>query len=419
MSAAEPRRRARRLALVLAVTLVAGACSRGDEVLAPTTTSSSTTTSAPTSTSSTSSTTSSTRPEVVLPDDGPPEPPGTVVWQDQLDAEDLPGEVWAVTYRSRGTEDRVVSVSGIVAVPEGDPPPGGFPVLAWAHGTTGIDDRCAPSNRGIRAVPRLREHLEAGYVVAATDYQGLGTPGIHPYLVAESEGRSVLDSVRAARDLLGADVVSPRFVLLGHSQGGHAALAAAERVQSWAPELDLVGTAVLAPVADLELVIPALFDSTIGLALGIYVAAGWSAAHPELSASDLLTDEGVALLDDAARTCVADMGRVIGDSALEALRVRRPSEVATWARRIRDNSIDAAAVPGPVLVAQGDRDGIVPRPLIDRLVGDLCDAGVPLRYLSYGNADHSSIVGSAMPGTQEWFADLLDGGAPPTDCASR
>jgi acetyl esterase/lipase len=415
------RRRGVRIAGLAAVALVALACTRSEGAsLSPTSSSTTTSTTATTAPTSTTSTTSSTRPEVTIPGrEDSPQPPGTVLWSDQLDAGDLPGEVWAVTYRSAGTEDRRIAVSGIVAVPEGDPPPGGFPVLAWAHGTTGIDDQCAPSDRGVRAVPRLREHLEAGYVVAATDYEGLGTPGIHPYLVAESEARSVLDSVRAARELIGTDVVSARLVLLGHSQGGHAVLAAAERVRTWAPELQLVGTAALAPVADLELVIPALFDSTIGLALGIYVAAGWSAAHPELSPSDLLSPEGVALLDDAARTCIADMGDVIGDRELEALRVQRPTEVEAWARRIRDNSIDTTAVVGPVLVAQGDRDGIVPRPLIDRMVGELCDAGVPLRYISHCGAEHNTIVGIAMPGVHDWFAHLLEGNPPRTDCARR
>lgn len=409
-------RRARLVAPALAAVLLAAGCT-GDEgaTRGPT--------SAP-STTSTTSTTGAAEPPTSTTTSAPAgsgaeETPGSVFWREQLDAGDLPGAVWKVLYRSRTAEDGVAVVSGIVAVPEGEPPPGGFPVLAWAHGTTGIDDRCAPSRRGAGAVPFLREHLEAGYVVAATDYEGLGTPGIHPYLVAESEARSVLDSVRAARHLLGPDVASPRFVVLGHSQGGHAALAAAERATSWTPDLELVGTAALAPIADLEQVIPELFDSTIGLALGIYVAAGWPAAHPELSPSDLLTSEGVDLLDRATGTCIGSMGDVVGGEDVEDLRVRRPTEVRRWAERIRENTIHAAAVHGPVLVAQGGRDGIVPPRLVDRLVRQLCAAGTPLRFFSHGTADHNTIVGASLASVHRWFALLLEGGPPPDSCGGR
>lgn len=404
------RRRARLVAPVLAVAVLAAGCTRSEgATLSPPRSTTSSAAAEPTTSTATSA------PSTTEVED----PPGSVFWQEQLDAGDLPGEVWKVLYRSRTAEDEVAVISGIVAVPDGDPPPGGFPVLAWAHGTTGIDDRCAPSRLGAGAVPFLREHLEAGYVVAATDYEGLGTPGIHPYLVAESEGRSVLDSVRAARHLLGPDVASDRFVVLGHSQGGHAALAAAERASSWTPELELVGTAALAPIADLELVIPELFESTIGLALGIYVAAGWPAAHPDLSPSDLLTPEGVGLLDRATGTCIGSMGDVVGGEDVDDLRVRRPTEVDRWAERIRENTIHAGAVQGPVLIAQGGRDGIVPPRLVDRLVRDLCAAGTPLRFFSHGTADHNTIVGASLASVHRWFALLEDGGPPPDSCGGR
>jgi len=410
------RPRGRRAATVaLAVAVLAGACGEADEARpGPTTTS---TTAAPTTTASTTTTTE--RPEVTIPGVEPqPTEPGAVLWERELDAGEVPGRVWRVTYRSKGVDGDDVAVGGIVAVPDGPPPPGGFPVLAWAHGTTGIADRCAPSERGVAAVPRLRDHLEAGWVVAATDYEGLGTPGDHPYLVAESEARSVLDSVRASRELLGPGVASSQVALLGHSQGGHAALAAAERASTWAPELDLLGTAAIAPVADLDLVLPVLFDSEIGIPLGIYVAVGWSAAHPELSPADLLSDEGLELLDDAARTCVREFEQTVGEEDAEALRIGRPAELAAWAARIEDSTIDAARVAGPVLVAQGGRDELVPARLVDPLTDRLCQRGEPVRYLRHGTADHESIVGATMPAVQRWLASLREGD-PRDDCDRR
>ena len=92
----------------------------------------------------------------------------------------------------------------------------------------------------------LPDMLAQGYVVVATDYPGLGTPGIHPYLIGISEARAVLDSVRAARALPNTGA-SNRFAVWGHSQGGHAALYTGELAASYAPELKLVGIAAAAP----------------------------------------------------------------------------------------------------------------------------------------------------------------------------
>ena len=122
-------------------------------------------------------------------------------------------------------------MSGSLALPKGKAPKGGWPIITYAHGTTGAADSCAPT-RGYDAgeprsyaYPLLQRWLKAGYAVVRTDYEGLGTPGVHQYLVGESEGRSVLDAVRAARAL--EPRLSKRFVIAGHSQGGHAALFAA------------------------------------------------------------------------------------------------------------------------------------------------------------------------------------------------
>lgn len=410
----------RRWAALGIVALTAMSCTEADGALAPTTTAPTTSTTATTSAPTTTSSTRPERPQVTIPGrDEAPEPPGTVLWSEEIDDADLPGTVHRVTYRSQSSTGRDVAVSGLVAVPDAPPPPGGHPVLAWAHGTTGVGDDCAPSRLGVRALPLLEQHLEAGYVVAATDYEGLGTPGIHPYLVAESEGRSVLDAVRAARELFGTDVAGSRFVVVGHSQGGHAALATAQHASGWAPELELVGTAALAPVTDLENIIPAMFESTLGLALGIYVAAGWPAAHPELDPSDLLTPAGMELLDDAREACVFEMESLLAGEDLDSLRVRPPAELPAWAARIDHNTIKAARVEGPVLIAQGGQDAIVPRPFVDVTVAQLCVAGRSVRYLSHAVADHSTIVGASMPTVHRWFERLLAGDGTRDDCPRR
>jgi Secretory lipase len=104
-------------------------------------------------------------------------------------------------YRSTGVNGKSTAVTGTLAIPKGHAPKGGWPLISWAHGTTGIADKCAPSRGGGSGPALLGRWLKAGYAVVRTDYEGLGTPGEHPYLIGRSEGSSVLDAARAARKL--------------------------------------------------------------------------------------------------------------------------------------------------------------------------------------------------------------------------
>ena len=160
---------------------------------------------------------------------------------------------YRILYRSTGLSGEPIVVSGMVVIPQGDPPPGGRPIVAWAHPTTGVAPRCAPSLARVRfqMIQGLRDMVERGYVVTATDYPGLGTPQTHPYLVGDSEGRAVLDSVRAARALPDAQAGS-RFAVWGHSQGGQAALYTGLLAKGYAPDLQLVGVAAAAPATELS-----------------------------------------------------------------------------------------------------------------------------------------------------------------------
>src|SRR5690349_15246867 len=126
--------------------------------------------------------------------------PGTLIRSTPITAPSG-AKAWKVLYHSRSVDGRDIAVSGVVVVPTGAAPKGGRPVVTWAHGTAGLGDQCAPSKAADAAasLPFVKQLVDAGYVVAATDYEGLGTPGVHPYLVGESEGRSVLDAARAAR----------------------------------------------------------------------------------------------------------------------------------------------------------------------------------------------------------------------------
>src|ERR1700761_2374767 len=178
--------------------------------------------------------------------------PGSIIREEPMRATPPGGAAHRVLYRSTSPDGKKIAVSGVIITPPGAPPQGGWPVVAWAHPTTGIVPRCAPSLALFvyQQMAGSRPLTEKGYAIAATDYPGLGTPGPHPYLVGISEARAVIDSVRAARSFPGLEN-SARFAVWGHSQGGQAALFTGMIAKSYAPELQLVGVAAAAPATDL------------------------------------------------------------------------------------------------------------------------------------------------------------------------
>ena len=226
---------------------------------------------------------------------------------------------YLVDYKQVGVRGTMVPVSGMVAIPKGKAPKGGWPVITWAHGTTGIADVCAPSRlpagTGGLNIPMLESWIKAGYAVVRTDYEGLGGPGPHPYLIGVSEGRGVLDIVRAARQL--DPQLSDRVVISGHSQGGHAALWAASLVKSYTPEIKLRGVLAFAPASHIATEAGFLKSVTAtsltGLAATIF--RGLDVSYPSLHISSLLTVAGRGAVP-------ADADQVPG-SARQAGLVRR------------------------------------------------------------------------------------------------
>src|ERR1051326_5413947 len=167
--------------------------------------------------------------------------PGTLLGSRPLPAEFWPAgaaDAMSVAYQGVGYHGAGREVTGSVFLPAGAPPAGGWPVGSYAHGTPGLSDQCAPSQVGLTRLERehVSRWLAAGYVVAATDYEGLSTPGPHPYFNGEAVADDVVDIFRATRML--DRRVGRRWLVAGFSQGGHAALFVGLMAARYAPDLD-------------------------------------------------------------------------------------------------------------------------------------------------------------------------------------
>lgn len=318
-----------------------------------------------------------------------------------------------VLYRSTSVEGDPIAVSGTVSIPKGKAPKGGWPVVSWAHGTTGAADICAPSRKPevqTAMDPQFNGWLKAGYVVARTDYEGLGTPGPHPYLIGVSAGRSVTDIVTAAGQL--DRRVGKRYVAAGVSQGGHAALWAAAVGPAWAPKLKLQGVDAFAPASHIEeqvVASAALTDPSPLSVIGALLVKGVLAVDPStFTASAMLTPPALGLLPQVERRCQADLARADSWGGIAPGRILREDYDRTALyRTLRANDPRTLRLRVPALVQQGTADALVFPALTDAVVAALEANGARVDYRTYPGADHNGVVAAGRADGDAWLAQRL------------
>jgi hypothetical protein len=334
------------------------------------------------------------------------------------------------------------AVSGFVVAPRGRAPSSGRPVLAWAHGTTGGATWCAPATIASPArnfvdyfsprnsyefdigVPALTTFLREGYVVTATDYQGLGTPGVHQYLVGSVEAHAVLDSVLAARQLPGAHA-GTRAVILGWSQGGGSAIFSNQEAAYGAP-VRVLGSVDLAPAAgvgvDLEKQVPPNPNATPASAAFtnselINFYRGMHAAYPELRLSQVLTPVGLGLLAGDGRMCSEKFGDVVifnyADDPAAYLKTPVPEN---WLHRINQNTAGNAPPTAPSLVIQGTKDTAINPYATTAYVRRACRFSQPVEYTIVPGGTHTSIVTGSQNEYVAWIARRFAGKPAMSSC---
>jgi pimeloyl-ACP methyl ester carboxylesterase len=343
------------------------------------------------------------------------QPVGALLRVEQLTDAPRGSRGWRILYRTERSDGSPAVSSGLVFAPKGAAPAGGRPVVAWAHGTVGMGDACAPSRTPDPpgTVPGLAFFLSAGWVVTATDYAGLGTPGIEEYLVGQAAARDVLNSVRAARNLADAGAGS-RVALWGHSQGGHSVLWTKALAPTLAPELTIVGTAAAAPAAELPTLVSTSWNNIGGSLIGSEVLVAWPKSYPNLDVDAVWSPDNGNYRNIAYKCIIAGLIDVklrslFGESPLFR---KDPIGVPSW-RDVAVANIPPLPTTGPVLLVQGLADPLVLPGTNAAFVQAACAGGATLVADFIGDLGHltAGIAGAPLAFTffQQRFAGIPAG----------
>lgn len=314
-----------------------------------------------------------------------------------------------------------IMVSGAVFLPKGEKPADGWPVMAWAHGTVGVADVCAPSNnkRFERDYKYLSHWLDQGYAVVASDYQGLGVPGGHPYLATRPEAYSVLDAIRAAQ--ADADYgLSKKVVLVGQSQGGGAAFATAVEAATYAPEIDIRGTVATGTPYFTATTAPATRDpNKVDGVLGytFYIMHLVAQVDPSFKPDEIISDAAKPTFALTRTACLGPLEKSIVDNKITQAIAFKTDPTAVMSKQFGLMAYSNLKPKGPVFMGTGGKDHDVPPEGQQRLFEDACKAGAVIEHRVYPALDHSGTVngslGDSTPFVKKAFAgEAITGNCP-------
>ncbi|GAA3392819.1 lipase family protein [Cryptosporangium minutisporangium] len=316
----------------------------------------------------------------------------------QLGASRPAARGYLVMYLSRTATGAPNAVTGTIFVPLGRHP-ATVPILGVAPGTLGIGDQCAASKslaKGLLFTDfYLDDVLRRGWAAAVTDYEGLGTPGDHTYVVGRSAGRALIDVVRAAQRLPVAGLRSSAPVgFYGYSEGGGASAWAAQLQPAYAPELDVVGVAAGGVPADMYTVARFL-DGSLAAALLGYAAIGLNAAYPDLRLDSYLSPYGKTVIAALRTSCTADGLAPYVFTRISRLTTTDPLATAAWQRRLSQNSLGRRAPGAPVFLWHGVFDEVLPFSQADALRRSWCKLGAQVTWRPFVAEHVTGAIGSA------------------------
>ncbi|MDC5336753.1 lipase family protein [Acinetobacter baumannii] len=327
-----------------------------------------------------------------------------------------------LTYKMLGQSGQEVQATSLVFTPNTQPPVGGWPIVVWAHGTTGVADVCAPSKAALADSTKdlISKLLAAGYVVVAPDYEGLGTPGIHPFLNVKSEAFSITDAVVAARNYLSQRnlLTSKKWVTVGHSQGGHAALGAAQYASR--AQLEYKGTVAVAPASNLGSILvdgeAQVANAPIDIKIGTYaqldtytalVTAGIRNTQPSFDYGQVFTSQISSIAAQAENLCSGPLYGAFYEGmsnyakdhngTLDGFTRTQPNFMAVPLVKTfleKDSQPLQVKVTTPIIIYQGIADPTVPKLATDLLIANATAVGTKINNYVTGNWDHGTAMSS-------------------------
>lgn len=340
--------------------------------------------------------------------------PGTLIRLAPIDILSVyRAKAYRILYVSRNLKGEKIGVSGMMVVSTLPGRGATRPVVAWAHATTGIAHKCAPSRRADPlAIPGIKDMIAGGYTVVATDYSGLGTPGPVPYLIGLGEAQSVLDSVKAVRALPEAQA-GDAFVLWGHSQGGHAVLFAASLAKTYAAELKLLGVAAAAPATNLAALLHADVDTIPGRILAAMTLLSWS-RNFGFPLDGLLTQDTIEVMEHIDKSCLDSLsGKLDALSAEQDLGAKYlnydPGSRQPWRGLLADNNPFYGLITVPAFIAQGADDTLVRPEITTGFVDASCRSDKSVRYVTIPRVDHGAIAGKSAAQAVAWMEERFRG----------
>jgi len=379
---------------------------------------------------------------------------GQVIKKEKIDTSVKGAQAWRIAYISSDVGERKTIATGVIIAPNGVAPKEGRPIMSWAHGTTGAAQNCGPSQvidptaplneyflMGGNSwtdygIPNVEQFIKEGYVIVATDYQGLGGGGKHQYAVAGTNGRDAINAARAARSMKEV-AAGKKTVVYGWSQGGGATIAAASLLDyqtlkgTAADDLQYLAYVALAP-DDIAAMLPVIPGDEAGakklmneftqanvpnvFLFAHYVMGLWGAqaAYPNLQLSDVLTDEGAKVVDKLSRNkcmhVLADTFSYAYGEQYKSLLKPEPSNSLAWVKAFVDGSVKPVKPIAPVVIYWGTKDTAVPPVMHELYQKQMCAMGANIgRVQLPGEQTHFSTPGVSAPMYLEWVKDRIAG----------
>jgi pimeloyl-ACP methyl ester carboxylesterase len=335
------------------------------------------------------------------------------------------GRVTRFMYRSESATGAPRAETGLIVVPHGRAPQGGWPVVAWDHGTNGVGPACAPSRSPDLSLPAYGNFVAslaaAGYVVVAPDYEGLGIAGeVSPYAELASEGRSTIDAVRAAHGIV--TDLTPGWVVIGHSQGGQAALGTAQLASTRAPDLPLLGTVPMAPASHLaqaldilDKIKPPKLNTLPEIA---YLLLSVKVSDPTFDPAEVVSPGMLAGLRPALTGCFNEVEAWYTKHRPATMFKRSWRASEPLRLFVSRNAPGAILAGGPLFLAQGTGDKVVAPQLTAALDQHLCQLGETVDFATYPGVEHVPLVGAAKPDVLAWVAERFAGTPATSNCTA-